>query len=498
MSQPGADRHAQALADLEAGRPRRALAAWRASLLEEGTAVALHLAAAAAGLPRDPIAPVRRLALQLAQSLLAAEPGAAEVSLLGLLLRHWGDTCRQEGPGRALQHYERAWACGRDGGLDQRLAALYSRLGYGEGAWELAAPPAQPAAWPLLPCLAQACTPCQEPAPPADPEPGLAVLPGGSVWVQRHTNPWRLSHGVAVQDRRGAYVPDLCRAYPWPWPACPHREQLGRLALQQLRQAQAGLPAARRISGPVLAVAELSGERFFHWQLELLPRLGRAWNLALQRWPDLVLWHNGGDAPWVVEGLGRLGIPPERVLPALDHLQADTLLVPRFTAWFGAPAQASLAWLERFWATAAPAAPPPSAACWLGRPAARHRPVLQEDAWLAALAPLGIEGLHQGGLGEQLARVGAAPLLIAPHGAGMANLIAAAPGTPLLELVNPAYQPAYFRPLIERRGLRHQRLRGAATPLPLQEWLYEGPLVFPIDLRAGASEAGEALARLLP
>ena len=106
--------------------------------------------------------------------------------------------------------------------------------------------------------------------------------------------------------------------------------------------------------------------------------------------------------------------------------------------------------------------------------------------------------LNQGSVSEQLAQLATASTVIAPHGAAMANLLAATPETTVLELVNPAYQPSYFDGLIQRRQLRHQRLEAAATPLPLQEWLYEGPLSFPIDLRPGASAAAEALASWAP
>ena len=101
-------------------------------------------------------------------------------------------------------------------------------------------------------------------------------------------------------------------------------------------------------------------------------------------------------------------------------------------------------------------------------------------------------------MSEQLAQLATATTVIAPHGAALANLLAATPETTVLELVNPAYQPSYFDGLIQRRQLRHQRLEAAATPLPLQEWLYEGPLSFPIDLRPGASVAAEALASWAP
>ena len=95
----------------------------------------------------------------------------------------------------------------------------------------------------------------------------------------------------------------------------------------QVIQGEEELPPPPRVQGPVLAVAELSGEMYFHWQLELLPRLGRAWKTALQHWPNLRLWHNGGDTPYVKESLARLGISPEQQLSASDQIQASILLV---------------------------------------------------------------------------------------------------------------------------------------------------------------------------
>ena len=116
-----------------------------------------------------------------------------------------------------------------------------------------------------------------------------------------------------------------------------------------------------------------------------------------------------------------------------------------------------------------------------------RRSVLGEQQLIQQLR----SSLSQASVSEQLAQLTTATTVIAPHGAAMANLIAATPETTVPELVNPAYQPGYFDGLICRQ-LRHQRLK-LPTPLPLQEWLYEGPLSFPIDLRPGAS-AAEALA----
>ncbi|QNG27853.1 DUF563 domain-containing protein [Synechococcus sp. HK01-R] len=484
--------HAEALEALDRGRPRRALSAWHSLLLQERPAVEAHLEAAAAGLSRDPIAPLRRQALALARMLLAGDPGEAGVSRLGALLQGWGEICLPEVPSRALQHLERAWGCGRQQRLDAQLAGLYDRLGYHTGAQLLAEPAAPPEPWLQPPCAAQACLPCQKQASPADPPLQLTQLPQGRIWVPRQRNPWRLSHGVAVQDASGQWLTQLCRHYPWPWPACPHRQALEHLTIEHLRQAERDRPPAQHAAGPVLAVAELSAELFFHWQLELLPRLGRCWQAALQQWPDLRLWHNGGSPAYVRQALQRLGIRPERLLPASDHLQAELLLVPSFTSHFGRPAHANLTWLEQFWGIEQGTADAETR-LWLGRGTSQRRPALAERLWQSQL---GIPALLLRSVQQQWHQVAAAGTLIAPHGAAMANLLAARPSTTVIELVNPAYAPTYFDPLIQRRQLRHRRLEAAATPLPLQEWLYEGPGLYPIDLRPGASEAADTLAAL--
>lgn len=488
--------HAQALADLDAGRPLQALRAWRQLLQTDRPAVQAHLDAASLSLQADAIAPLRLKAISLATALLGNEPGEPEVQQLGALLRDWGALALPEVPSRALQHFERAWGCGSDRQLDQQLAGLHARLGYGQGAHWLSPPPEALEPWPLLPCPAQACSPCQAQPTPPDPPLQLHRFRDGRIWLQRQGNPWRHSHGLAVVDEHGALQHALSRHYPWPWPACPHAGVFQQVSSHQLTAAARDLPPPLQVEGPVLAVAELSGEMFFHWQLELLPRLGRVLAFAMEHWPDLKIWHNGGCAPYVQQGLARLGVAPEQLLPACDHLQAQQLLVPSFASAFGRPSAANLAWLERFWALTPPRrtqAGPGSSLLWLARRAAVRRPVLAEGDWLRCLR---IPVLQQEAIETQLQQVAVASTLVAPHGAALANLLAAAPGSRVIELVNPAYQPSYFNDLMQRRRLQHQRFEAAPTPLPLQEWLYEGPLAFPIDLHPARSPAAEVLTSL--
>jgi hypothetical protein len=238
---------------------------------------------------------------------------------------------------------------------------------------------------------------------------------------------------------------------------------------------------------PILAVAELSGEMFFHWQVEVLPRIGRCWATALEHWPELRLWHNGRKTPWVQESLKRLRIPEDRILSDVDHIQARLLIVPSFSGAFGQPASANLTWLERFWnLKTTERANESTAHLWLGREGAVRRPVL-------GLAMNPLRAATASGLEQQWREMQPADSVIAAHGAAMTRILGCRKGMALTELVNPCYRPPYFQPLITHRQLHHQCLDSAPTPLPLQEWFYEGPMAFPIDLRPGRSAAADAL-----
>jgi len=98
------------------------------------------------------------------------------------------------------------------------------------------------------------------------------------------------------------------------------------------------------------------------------------------------------------------------------------------------------------------------------------------------LPGLGWQALPPGlGVAEQLRLVASAQRIVAPHGAALANLLAVRSGVSLLEWCNPAYAPPYFHSLSRGTGARHHQLLSGTTPPPLQEWLYPGPLAFPID-----------------
>ena len=473
--------------ELERGQPLKALRLWRSELHIDTARINLHLEAAKAGLATDPLSPLRQQALKLLSGLAAHQPGETEISQLGELLRGWGELCLSHAPSRALQQFERAWACGSDALLERQLANLYARQGMTTGAHALSTPARDLAPWPQASCAGLQCQPCQEAAAteplPAEPALQIHSIPGGQIWIERNCA-FEETYGLAVAEASGALIPELCRRYPWYWPRCTRQSQHLQQSLTPLALRAPSTPL--RVKGSVLAVADLSAELYYHGQLELLPRLGRSWQELTAQVPNLFLWQNGGSSPWLQQAIHLLGVPPNRQICAKKHpqLQADLLLVPSFPNPFGQPGLATLAWLRQFWQTAVQnLSTPINARRWLLlRPHQQRRPLLQHQDWQNRLKPTGWNSLTtETCVLQQLASLMGSDEVIAVHGGAMTNLLLAPAETKVVELANPDYTPPYFSSLIRSGRLRHQRQIGAPTPQLLQDLLYAGPLEWPID-----------------
>ena len=478
---------------------------WQHQLQQSNPSLQLQLQAVQRNLNKDPIAPLRRQALSLLQALSQSHrPGPSEREQLAWLLRGWGDQATLNFPGLARYHYETAWdvlgerlSNARDPlELRQRLANLAQRQGLVCGAQSLAEPEADLPPWFETPCYGLGCGDCQEQLQwfpqhcPQQQELELWELAEGRIWVERD-NPWQETYGVAVSNAEGELDPACCRCYPWSWPSCRHADSVQRLTAEQLAWRLPHQEPPQRVEGPVLAVADLSAELFYHFQLELLPRLGLAWQQLRRQEPQLQLWHNGGNSPRVQEALTRLGIPKERVLHAaqLPHLQAERLWMANWPSPFGAPGPWVVTWLRQLYGITPPARAQGDQVIWLPRGSAPRRPLLQEDAWISALAErLAEQGLQLvparagGSVQEQLQQISQARAVVAPHGGAMVNLLAAAGQTPVLELVNPGYAPPYFATVMATANLQRQAFGGHTTAEPLTRLLYSGPLEWPIDL----------------
>jgi hypothetical protein len=92
---------------------------------------------------------------------------------------------------------------------------------------------------------------------------------------------------------------------------------------------------------------------------------------------------------------------------------------------------------------------------YVGRGDAPVRRLVNEDDVVAALAPLGFRKvlLTEKPLDQQIALFAQARAIVAPHGAGLANIAFCQPGTTVIEIVSPDRLWPTYRAVAARRGL---------------------------------------------
>jgi capsular polysaccharide biosynthesis protein len=176
---------------------------------------------------------------------------------------------------------------------------------------------------------------------------------------------------------------------------------------------------------------------------------------------------NRVERPFQHETLVRLGLGGARLIFADErfHARADLLLVTSSLRFSGHRTPAVLAFLRREFLTANESAVVAPARLYVSREDARRRRLVNEAECLDVLRPLGFEKATLTGLPvqDQAALFSRAEAIVAPHGAGLANLVFCRRGTTVVELGSAAELRSHYLELSRRVGLEHHCVIGEPT-----------------------------------
>jgi hypothetical protein len=207
-----------------------------------------------------------------------------------------------------------------------------------------------------------------------------------------------------------------------------------------LLKRQRFFPRIRRVAGRVISLATDGHNNFYHWMLDLLPKLLLILAAGIGNAPFYV----GASARFQKETLELLGIPPERILDgnAIPFLQVDELIVP-FLGPLHPPNVFSAAKCRLLVSVFASLVDRDSprlelpARFVISRRKTRSRRVVNEDELLARLEPLGFHPVYPEdlSLAEQITLFARAEGIVASTGAGLINLIHCRPGIPVAILM---------------------------------------------------------------
>lgn len=221
---------------------------------------------------------------------------------------------------------------------------------------------------------------------------------------------------------------------------------------------------AQSLRGTAAVVATTLGSGYSHWLLEELPRL-----LALPRGGrETLIAHRA--TPVQRAALELSGFPGAVLSPGrFSHYACEELIIPSLIGEAGHPTPQSIALLREF--TAQLIREKSSGLgerLYVTREKSQRRRITNEPALWSPLQEAGFTKviLEDLGWAEQINAFRHARVIVAPHGAGLANLAFCQPGTKVVELFQRSYVHWTYWQLASLLGLDYRPVVGAG-PEPL-------------------------------
>jgi tetratricopeptide (TPR) repeat protein/capsular polysaccharide biosynthesis protein len=315
-----------------------------------------------------------------------------------------------------------------------------------------------------------------QPIPVDSPKTFVAVVPDGRAWIVPQKSYWLLCSAIAVITPDNYLLADLSRDYPNFLPGCQNHDPT-KHSIFKLES----LPPLEQIDGTVAVLSGLSGNVYFHWMLDVLPRIEL---LRLSGTDfDKIDWFlvNNCQQQFQRETLKALGIPENKILESdcHPHIQAKQLIVPSFPGYLGWPPLWAVNFLRRvFLAGITPLSSYPDR-IYISRNKARYRRVFNEEDVMEELSKFGFVRifLESMPLQEQIALFFHAKMIVTPHGSGLTNTIFCQAGTKVIELVSPHYVGHYYWPSSHYLHLDHYYLTGEVFECyPIRQLMYQNSL----------------------
>jgi capsular polysaccharide biosynthesis protein len=314
----------------------------------------------------------------------------------------------------------------------------------------------------------------------------VARIRGGRLYGRHAT---ALSPGGSAVIRESGFflAPESLRSKGWLGRyGLRHRRYLHQIDLTSRRN----LPGVCRVPGTAAALNLRSSHNFYHWLIDILPRLATLRRAGIEADRYLI----DCLSPRQQEVLTALGIASSQLVqPHCELLlEPDEVILP---SWPGPDAIRDLG--QRLASGLAESAnlPAPDAPdrLYISRRLARTRRVRNEAQLTSLLIQRGFRdhAMEEHSLAHQCQLVRGAREIVAVHGAGLANLLFARPGTVVVEIVPEGRYNADLYPRLSRMlGLDHRVVvaRSARTRQLLRVEL--GDVERALDVRPGGSEPG--------
>ena len=224
------------------------------------------------------------------------------------------------------------------------------------------------------------------------------------------------------------------------------------------------LMPAKFLRGKSALLTAHGGRGYYHWMFEVLPRIElvrqAGWNLN-----DIDKFIvNSQITRFQIETLQLLNIPRGKVVESHwhPHIVTDQLIVPSIPEYI-------TPWVCNFLRESfLKSSTNKKRKIYIGRAKTAHRRVTNETKLIQVLSEYGFESvyLEEYSITDQAQLMAEAEFIIAPHGAGLTNLVFCSPGTTVIELIYPKSVKKLFWTLSSIMNLNYYYLFAIGEPPP--------------------------------
>jgi len=279
------------------------------------------------------------------------------------------------------------------------------------------------------------------------PHPNLAGALGGGrypVWLGELPEAEVIGPSVAVVTKKKVLLGDVSVE----WGRTPDDHGV----MRRFR-----LPPAISLGGTSILLATTGGDTYYHWMMEVLPRLLllKKAGINLSRVDHFLV--NGFEKRFHKESLEAVGIPLAKCRATQEkcRYRCEKLLVPSLFGPHGWAQPDACQFLKKLF---------PSSESGKGRKRiyvprgqTQGRKVRREDEILALLTEFKFERFDAGkvSLREQAEAFASAEIVIGIHGGAMTNIVFCTPGTQVVEIFGWRYVNPCYRSLASAVGAEH-------------------------------------------
>ena len=313
------------------------------------------------------------------------------------------------------------------------------------------------------------------PIPP--PKTFTVTIPEGRAWVVPQENDWMICNTLGIISPDGYLLGDLSRFAPWYLPGCQKHDLDNHSLLQATL-----VPPLEKIEGTTAMLTTLSGHIYYHWLIDLLPRI----EILRRSGQDLaeIDWFvvNSLRLPFQRETLQLLGIPMSKIIESdrHPHLQAKRLIVPSFPGHLDWVSQATVTFLrDTFLAKINQSNSDSPRRIYITRRGSKHRQIINEAQVSQILTQFGfiIVSLEKLAFLEQIKLFANANAIVAAHGSGLTNIVFCQEGTQIVEIFSPNYLRTDYWMISQQLKLQHYYIKGERfQSYFLRKLMYQTPL----------------------